>query len=374
MFHFLPLLSLVALMSIGCSPAQHAPKNSPLYYRGYSAAALAFASMPSTGPDINRPTPREPETRPQASTPADEQDLPQAEPPAPVETPPPPEPPAAEEKPAEPEKVAESPPVPEPTPAAEPPPLVEPPEPVPPKFVPQEAPPTSKRQLLYLGGKWCGPCRVAKPNVEKFVRARSLVSRQFGEAGADAADVVFVEVTPNGLLQGSGQAPPVPAGSLPAAVLVDADCKELSRISGVSSFDQIEALWLDGPKREHNLNGLPVDGPRFASNASGAGVNVEWGKLLGTAKLTTTRPEDVIIPIPEMGELVIPKSLSVTALPWEEGTRVAVDAGTPCPYVKSRWLGNLYPVPILAVAVSPKRAIVELRGWKDVEINLRGGG
>lgn len=368
-------LILVYVVMFSCAPLigclgsiEAKPRNSDLFYRGYSAAAMAFATMPGITPEIIRPTPRESETKVKSAPveEADESPAPIADPPEDSATPPPaPEQPTPISEPAE-SKEPESP--------------VEPPEIEPPtpasmtsKFVPREAPPEAKRQLWYFGGgSWCGPCRVTKPEVELFARSRSLVARSNDQEGADKADVVFYDITPYGQLSGSMKAPPIQIGTVPCIVLVDGTGKELSRLEGGTNFKAIEDLWLGGPKREHSLNGMPVDVPRFQGNVQTAGLDLDWGKLLGTAKLTTTRAEDVTIPIPELGELIIPKSVSITASPWEGGTRVAVDKGTPCPYVKSRWLGNLYPVPILAVSVSPTRAIVELRGWKDVEINLAG--
>ena len=359
------LLICLALgcFAIGCGDIAPAKRNSDLYYRGWSAAALAMASVSSPEAPVIRPTPRETGTRasstPEGSTP--ENSVPK-DPPAAVETPPPvtpPEPPAV-------------------TPPGKPPADIEPPgrivsDPPVTKFVPQDPPVEAKRQLWYFGGDWCGPCGPTQGEVSRFAQARGLILRNAGDPDAATADIVIHKLTPQFQLS-SGQAPAVRLASCPALVLVDATGKEIQRIEGGCQFVQIENLFLSGPKRGHRLNGVPVNVPRLRSSARSGGLNIDWPKLIGTTKLTTTRVEDLVIPLPEVGELCIPKSVSVTALPWEGGTRVAVDSGTPCPYLRSRWLGNLYPVPITAVGVTPTRAIVELRGWKDVEIDLTGEG
>lgn len=348
----------LAFIPLGCSRMLDAkPRNTELYYRGFAAATLAFSAMTTGEATIIRPTPREPETKPQASLPDEAEEIE-----SPIESTPetslpdPPETPAIFEPVENPEEDSVLPPVEDGAIAEE-----KPTEQVPSRFIPREAPSEAKRQLWYFGGKWCGICSHVKPEVERFAESRGLKLGQ---------DVVLFDVDKHGML--NGKAPPVPVTECPLIVLVDGTGKELARNSGRLRFEMIEDLWLSGPKREHNLDGMPVDVPRFRSNAQAAGLDLDWGKLIGTAKLTTTRTEDVRIPVPDLGEIIIPKTVSVTALPWEGGTRVAVDKGTPCPYVRSKWLGDLYPVPITAIAVSQTRAIVELRGWKDVEINLGG--
>lgn len=361
---YLLICLTLGCFSIGCSEITPAKRNSDLYYRGWSAAALALATVTSPEAPVIRPTPRETGTRassaPEGSPP---ETTVTREQPAAVETPPPPPPEPTLPAPDQPAK---------PSDAFEPPGRIVSDPPVT-KFVPKDPPLEARRQLWYFGGDWCGPCGPTQAELVRFAQTRGLVVRQAGDADAATADIVIHKLTRQFQLP-SGKAPTVRLTSCPALVLVDASGQEIRRIEGGCQFEPIEDLFLSGPKRGHRLNGLPVDVPRLRSSAQAGGLNLDWSKLIGTTKLTTTRVEDLVIPIPEVGELCIPKSVSVTALPWEGGTRVAVDTGTPCPYLRSRWLGNLYPVPITAVGVTPTRAIVELRGWKDIEIDLAGEG
>ena len=356
MWHPLFLISLMAFFSLGCGRiVEPHPGNSQLYLRGYSSAALAFATMPSNR--VVRPTPREAETPSQASPiveglnpePMPEADLPPklADP----ET-------GQQEVVPSGDVVSERPPVEESAARL-------------PEFVPREAPPSAKRQIWYFGGEWCGPCRPTKAELLRIAQARNLILRKSTDTTAKEADIVLYEVDRHGRLEGKTD-PPVDVPRSPLIVLVDAQGKEIQRIEGRATLEQIEDLWLSGPKREHGLDGLPIDFPRLERNASAAGINLQtdWASLIGTTKAVSTRAEDVSIPIPEVGEVVIPRSVSITASSWEGGVRVSVDSGTPCPFVKSKWLGNLYPVPITAICLTPTLAKVELRGWKDINVEF----
>ena len=220
-----------------------------------------------------------------------------------------------------------------------------------PRFEARMPPQGTGRKIVLFSATWCGPCRPTKANLEAFARGRGLDPSEWGIVDIDAQPVKYQ------------------IGSVPAILLIDAQGNELNRITGLASFEQIEDLWLSG-KRPHNMNGLPLDRTAFAVSPDLESIMQELPKLVKSAGFKASLAKQFNIPLPGVGEIVIPQTLSIQAGPIDGGFKVAVETGTPAPWVRSKWMGSLYPIPITAVTVVGKKATVELRGWQDLVISL----
>lgn len=234
---------------------------------------------------------------------------------------------------------------------APPAPPVKQPTPVKPRFEARMPPQGTGRKIVLFSATWCGPCRPTKANLEMFARSRGLEQSEWGIVDIDAQPVKYQ------------------IASVPTILLIDSQGNELNRITGLASFEQVEDLWLSG-KRPHNLNGLPLDRTAFAVSPDLESIMQELPKLVKSAGFKASLSKQFNIPLPGVGEIVIPQTLSIQAGPIEGGFNVAVETGTPAPWVRSKWMGSLYPIPITAVSVVGKKATVELRGWQDLVISL----
>ena len=230
---------------------------------------------------------------------------------------------------------------------------VPPPQALKPRFEARMPPQGTGRKIVLFLTQSCFACRPTRANFESFAKIR----------GLDAPEWGIVDLT--------NQQTKYEIPSVPTIILIDSQGKELNRITGLASFEQIEDLWLSG-KRPHNLNGLPLDRTAFAVSPDLESIMQELPKLVKSAGFNAALSQQFNIPLPGVGEIVIPQTLSIQAGPISGGFKVAVESGTPAPWVRSKWMGSLYPIPITAVSVVGKKATVELRGWQYLVISLEG--
>lgn len=240
---------------------------------------------------------------------------------------------------------------PAPTPVKQPTPVKAAP-PAKPRFQASMPAPSSYLKIVLFSAKWCGPCIPQKQIFHQFVKSRGLDVHEWGEVDIDAQPVKYK----------------IP-DSVPTIILIDSQGNELNRITGLASFEQIEDLWLSG-KRPHNLNGLPLDRTAFAVSPEIESLLQKLPQLVRSAAFKLGLTQQVSIPLPGVGEIVIPQNVSLQAATVMGGFRVAVETGTTAPWVRSKWMGSLYPIPITAVSVVGTKATIELRGWKDLVISL----
>ena len=251
---------------------------------------------------------------------------------------------------AKPQRAEASPP-PAPTPAPPQPTPVKAMPPAKPRFQASMPPQGTGLRIVLFSAKWCGPCIPAKANFEAFVKGRGLDATEWG--------IVDIDSQPD----------KYNVGTVPTIILIDSQGKELNRITGIASLEQIEDLWLS-QKRPHNMSGLPLDRTALAVSPEIESILQKLPQLVKSAAFKLGLTQQISIPLPGVGEIVIPQNVSLQAATVAGGFRVAVETGTTAPWVKSKWMGSLYPIPITAVSVIGTKATIELRGWKDLVVSL----